>query len=614
MNLNERVTKINDLESKQVELKKDFYDADKNKKSEDKKRIDKDIRKIDKDISKINDSYEQERKNRDIEKRILDDAGSFLNRGNDIKSNIKELESRLIDENVSSEEKNEIQSKINESNSEMEELKQQLCKKAIGETNFSWNENGMYPTEEIKKEKQKLEKLEKEKIELEENRKKQKELSEINKKRMNEQFDMAIEKYKRLLAAQKITHELFESRMQNMQEAREKDIAMYDNALHDIDNSIDAKNKEIDETKLKIADYEKKESIFDEYNNVYYELFGETLDRYYITNKEKFEPVKENALGKDEVVINENNGTKGNKENRNVVNGKTENIQVASDGQGKVNSENNYVEAEPEKKEENKAVEKEDTKLVITSKTMFNDIYKKISKGTITDKEIDALTEVLSDKDNYDKYGITTGIVFNKAKKILKYQGKNSFKKIEKFLRESNSFSEDIKFNTNIENGTDICSHEILNDWDKMNNELVSSNSLLSVEKYIEQIEKYKTEGNELSEKQNAIYNKAMEIKKTLSISKKALNTNNKVMEERISKNNNSILHSVLKNKMQTKTLPEARTENESRNRGVVVMDRPFGLNMENMIFAPGENSSELSNRETDSVNNRKMENQEKTK
>ena len=81
---------------------------------------------------------------------------------------------------------------------------------------------------------------------------------------------------------------------------------------------------------------------------------------------------------------------------------------------------------------------------------MFNQIYKKISKGTITDKEIDALAEVLSDKDNYDKYGITTGIVFNKAKKILKCQGKNSFKKIEKFLSQSNTFSEDIKFSTNI--------------------------------------------------------------------------------------------------------------------------------------------------------------------
>ena len=63
-----------------------------------------------------------------------------------------------------------------------------------------------------------------------------------------------------------------------------------------------------------------------------------------------------------------------------------------------------------------------------------------MKKGIITDSELNALSDVLANPDNYDKYGITTGLVFNKAKKILKYQGARTASNIEKFLRENGDF------------------------------------------------------------------------------------------------------------------------------------------------------------------------------
>ena len=60
MNLNEKIDGINNLKGRQDELKKLFYDADKDKRTDEKKKLDKEIKQIDHEIKKINDRYAKE--------------------------------------------------------------------------------------------------------------------------------------------------------------------------------------------------------------------------------------------------------------------------------------------------------------------------------------------------------------------------------------------------------------------------------------------------------------------------------------------------------------------------------------------------------------------------
>ena len=58
------------------------------------------------------------------------------------------------------------------------------------------------------------------------------------------------------------------------------------------------------------------------------------------------------------------------------------------------------------------------------SKTEFKELYAKCKNGNLTDKDFVALAEIMKDPANYDKYGITTGVIFNKSKSILRAMAK----------------------------------------------------------------------------------------------------------------------------------------------------------------------------------------------
>lgn len=575
MNLNEKILKVNELEKKIEELKKAFYEADKSKKADEKKKIDKDIVQLSKKIEKINDSYNKERENRNLDQSITITVSDFLNKGKNIKSSIENYASKLNDKEISDTEKIEIKNNLDKLNEDNSNLKKEIYDKAMEKSGLSWKKGKIYPNIEIKKQKDTLSDLEQQKKELEEQKEKQREIIQVNKDRMTEQFNMAIEKYQEMLASEKISKELFESRIANMTSAKEKDIAMLDKSLEDIDKKINDKIKEIDDVKGKITELEEKEKIFDEYNNVYYELFGDTLDSYYRDNVEKNDiSNKEKNVSKDKIEKSEK-----------VKSNNSENI-VASPV------------AQKEEVAQDDIIEDESSKVVVTSKTVFNELYKKLTKGTITDRELNALTEVLSDKDNYDKYGITTGMVFNKARKILKCQGSRSFSNIDAFLKNSNEFSDNIKFDTSIEN-EDILSHEVLNSLKDAQGELVFSDATLSIEKYIQQIEEYKESGNQLSDKQQRIYKEAMNIKENLSSYRKALTTSEKVATERESKTQNSVFYGLFKNKVKnraTKALPEM---SESKTSGVIYESKPFGIELESMVNREVPSDSGISGKET---------------
>jgi len=557
MNLSEKIRKVTALEERQEELKKSFYEADMNKNEEEKDRIAEEIKQLSEEMNKINESYKNQREERVVDEKISTSAADFLNRGKNIKSRIEEYTNALNDSRISDEERTEIQHNIDKLKEENEKLKNEICDKAMESSGLSWKDDGIYPDKELKENREVLSELENQKRELETQKEKQQQIIETKKNRMNEQFNIAIQKYQAMLDSGKISQELFDSRIENMKAAKTKDAEMLDKSLEDIDKNINEKSKEIDEVKGKISALEEKEKIFDEYNNVYYELFGETLDNI---SRERTAAQKEQSSNKEKKEQNANKNA--------------ENISYSSP------NVNNSKENEQKNNTEKANEEKEDEKIVVTSKKGFDELYKKLTKGTINDKELTALTDVLNDKNNYDKYGITTGMVFNKAKKILKHQGNTSFKNIEAFLKNSNTFSDDIKFDTSIEND-EVLSHETLTSLKDSQESLVHNESVFSVEKYIEKIEAYKEAGNELTDEQQKIYKDAMEIKQNLVSYRKALNINEEIAAERSEKSHNSVFYNMFKGKTSTKALPEV---NKPENSETIVIDKPFGIELGSLV------------------------------
>jgi len=79
---------------------------------------------------------------------------------------------------------------------------------------------------------------------------------------------------------------------------------------------------------------------------------------------------------------------------------------------------------EPDKEEKPKESEKPEVEQPKEPKEKFNELYAQVKKGTLDDKGFEELAEIMSDPENYDKYGITTGILSNKSKTILRAMGK----------------------------------------------------------------------------------------------------------------------------------------------------------------------------------------------
>lgn len=82
---------------------------------------------------------------------------------------------------------------------------------------------------------------------------------------------------------------------------------------------------------------------------------------------------------------------------------------------GKENTQNA---AAPENQEE--VASKDVSKKEVDPKEEFDDLCYKAKKGNLKDEEFDKLVEILKDPTSYDKFEITTGIIFNKSRRIFK--------------------------------------------------------------------------------------------------------------------------------------------------------------------------------------------------
>ncbi len=480
---------------------------------------------------------------------------------------------------IPDEEKQKIKNKLSELKEQQNILKAQIYGEALEKAGLDYANGETYPREVLEKYQRELKKAEREKNDLIDQKNKKEDIIEQRKSEMNEQFDIAMEKYKEMFEAGKISQELYEKRILNMKEAKEKDIEMLNNSFADINDNISEMDKKIDNLNDKIEETLGKAKIFSDYDKVYSKLFGESLETFAISrNKSIQESLLENAK-------NRKNNDFANKkvedstdiavENNEIKKAKVENV-----GSNKV-VDGNKVEAVSQNIDEERvdnSDEKEEHDIIITSKTMFNELYKKLSRGNISDKELTALSNILSDEKNYDKYGITTGLIFNKSRKILKEQGARMFKNIDYFLVGSYDFSKDINFDPEIEN-ENVLSHDLLNYWKDISDDTTVINKEFSVEVYIAQIDKYKNEGNELTEEQERIYKEAMNIKEKITKYKKSVKVNGEVTKQRNSKSFGTSIYNKFKDKFSSKTeriLPEA--QNIQMSNDTLETNREFDL------------------------------------
>jgi len=476
--------------------------------------------------------------------------------------------------------KERLKQKLIRLNDAKEEIKNEIYKEVKEKSELNYSRKDKNPellrkqyNEQIADFKKRKQELRLEKIRIEKYNKQKRE-------QISQQFELACEKYKQMLDAGKITPELYESRIENMKQAKLKDGLDLGDKLIEVQDKSRKIDSEIDNINKKLEELNEKEIIYNEYGDVYYRLFGEVLaDRNKMELTEnatpdngKNEKTSENNKVKNTVDENKGKANSESKTNNNFTNDNKVSIEQ------KVEEDNNEYEMKGPNKQ-----------IVITGKKMFNEIYKKLKKGSVEDSELNALVKALENPSNYDKYGITTGLVFNKAKKILKLQGARTAKNVEKFLRDNSVFNDDIKFDPSIEKDN-VISHNILDSWKKIDEKLVYTDARFSVEKYIEQIEKYRADGNPLTKEQQDIYTKAMSIKNSINSYRKAINVNEEITTEREKADHNSIFYSMFKNKIKAESRRALPETSESRNtQGFMVMENNSLAGIGTMVTEPSE-------------------------
>ncbi len=124
----------------------------------------------------------------------------------------------------------------------------------------------------------------------------------------------------------------------------------------------------------------------------------------------------------------------------------------------------------------------------------FEELYSKAKRNALTEKDFDKLAEIMKNPENYDKLGITTGVVFNKAKTIFKALGnvasinnltaKNAEEKIAVELEKAQEI---------VKQDRDKLSDDEQIIWDNAQKHIVQYSSLQSVMKVYENVSKERT-------------------------------------------------------------------------------------------------------------------------
>lgn len=192
----------------------------------------------------------------------------------------------------------------------------------------------------------------------------------------------------------------------------------------------------------------------------------------------------------------------------------------------------------------------------IESKQEFKKLYKKMKNDKkleswqkITPEDRLRLYETLTNKSKYKELGITTGVISNKARKILKEEGTDLRKDIGNFAKKNPSFHKFSKTIAYADPAYDIVFKNYYQDKQTSlsKNKTAYSSDLkkfsflknintkksINIERYISAIKDYKEAGNTLDSKQQKIYDEAIVLEEKIVRIKKVSKVYN---EEKVSK------------------------------------------------------------------------------
>ena len=288
----------------------------------------------------------------------------------------------------------------------------------------------------------------------------------------------------------------------NLQEEIDADVKANEEEIESLDSSI-----RIQERKVKNL-RDTKES-YDAYRAEYNKYAAEPLPD--LDEKDKAAPGEDLGESNDNPEANDDTKSKGDEE-------KAEDETKTHSVTGGVNFGNQPKEPEIFK---------------IETKKDFEKAYKELKDGTLPREKRNVLYALLEKENSFEEFGITTGIIFNKGKLILKEQGKDLKGDIESFMKDSGKFSDDIFID--VKKDVRNANKNILstNDLKKFGQVKQLEKNELYIEEYIRNIEQYKESGAEMTSEQERMYSDAIFLKGKLESYKEAVANYGKVKEER---------------------------------------------------------------------------------
>lgn len=321
----------------------------------------------------------------------------------------------------------------------------------------------------------------------------------------------------------------------------ERKIAAYEKHIEELENEITNMQGEVaklkdseeyksgdEETLLKVEDMEdmiktktsRKEKIAKSIGSLKPEIedlnkqIEDYMDKYAIEETSAPEVNNDNETNKDKEEIKpeekseerkQKNGV--SKEDQDVVYGQEDKSESKDEQNNKLDEEKDY-----------KALKKD-----------FDSLYKKAkSKVPLNTEDYKKLAEIMQDKENYDKLGITTGVIFNKSKVIFKAMARSATI-TGPTLRNARDLLDMRIEPANERNG--MISTDSIRSWSGLKKLSNNTNVKIASEKLFEEVIKLDRES--LTDEQKGVWDNAKRHVEEFALLKSSLNAYSEVVEDR---------------------------------------------------------------------------------
>lgn len=478
MTLDEKISVTKSIKEELKEKRKALKIAVDAKDEIKQEELNREIRLLKADLAVFNSDFETDRQAMSNDVKMEEGISSLKSEAINIKSEKDKYRGILANPKSSEEMKNQAEDNLLKLKGSEGKLKAQIYSEALKASGLDYSRGERYPEQAMTKYTGEINKLQKE-IELEKKR-----VEEYTKRRQSE-FELTRAKYEQRLADGKMTQAEFDKMIENSNESFNSDVDRMNKPLKSVEKELDSKIKARD-------GITEKAKIYNQYAAIYKEAFGEELDSF---SRSRNKAIKSSLKEVSETDIPGRNS------------GIDEPTTPEVPGTGK-------------------------TIQSIENKEDFDSLYKKIKNGKITEDEKLSLYETVKDKSSYDRLGMTTGIIYNKSKKILKAEALDIQKEMREYIKNNQKFSPGIEFATYAKNDDSIFCNNDLESFRKIK-EMTAQCKVFHVEKYVTAMEEYVEAGGKLTSKQQEMYSNGLELKAKLDKLREGTRTYNEVKKDR---------------------------------------------------------------------------------